>query len=272
MARTMYDSVNWKAIPATAAIVAGYLPPSPYAWPAEAWERFPDAVKVRIAVRAYTDAGHVLDVEKGDATPDEAPDWVTMRRAAGADPTVYCSASQWPIVRAAFAAARVAEPHWWPAKYDGVAVIPAGAVAKQYANPPGSGGQYDLSIVADHWPGVDEGEDMAAVTEETQSYKDMVARVGALAHAQERAGSEAILMVTLLLDACFRIEALLKGTDQEGGPSKGTANQLTVSLANIQTKISTLSAGLTADQVRQIFREELGKHIQITGDIKIGGA
>lgn len=161
MTRRMYDSTNAADIPTTAQMVAGYLAPSPYAWSAADWARFPHAVKVRIAVRAYTDDGHVLDVESGDATPAQAPGWVQMRRAAGADPTVYCSASAWPTVKAAFAAAHVAEPHWWIAAYPGGGpVIPAGAVAHQYADPLTSGGHYDISAVADHWPGVDEGGDV----------------------------------------------------------------------------------------------------------------
>jgi hypothetical protein len=94
-------------------------------------------------------------VETGDATPAQAPGWVKARRAAGADPTVYCSASLWPTVRAAFTAAGVAQPHYWIAHYDGDPTIPAGAVAKQYVDPPNSGGHWDLSAVAGHWPGVD---------------------------------------------------------------------------------------------------------------------
>jgi hypothetical protein len=76
-----------------------------------------------------------------------------MRRAAGADPTIYCNASTWPAVRAAFAAANVAEPHYWIAKYDGDPTIPAGAVAKQYRGDVAPG--YDVSSVVDYWPGVD---------------------------------------------------------------------------------------------------------------------
>lgn len=156
MTRTMYDSVTAAHIPTSAWMVAGYLPPSRYAWSAADWARFPNAVKVRIAIFANVNDGHVLDVEPGDATPAQAPGWVMMRRRAGADPTVYCSASSWPAVRQAFRDARVPEPHYWIARYDNIATIPAGAVAKQYANPETHGqGHYDLSVVADYWPGVD---------------------------------------------------------------------------------------------------------------------
>jgi hypothetical protein len=152
--RTMYDSVTPSAIPTNAALVAGYID-GPFAWSNAQWARFPRSVPVRIATRAATNAGHVLDVETGDATPTQATAWVTMRRKAGTDPSVYCNASTWPTVQAAFTAAKVAQPHYWIAHYDGSTAIPAGAVAKQYVDPPNSGGDYDLSAVADVWPGVD---------------------------------------------------------------------------------------------------------------------
>lgn len=155
--RLMYDAVtaaNILAADRTPEIVAGYIDKIRLEpWSGGDWALFPGAIKVQIVKKASTDAGHVLDVEVGDATPTEAPGWVLMRRAAGADPTVYCNASTWPAVRAAFQAARVAEPHWWIAKYDGDPTIPAGAVAKQYRGDVAPG--YDVSSVADYWPGVD---------------------------------------------------------------------------------------------------------------------
>ncbi|MFC0438746.1 glycoside hydrolase family 25 protein [Kutzneria buriramensis] len=152
----MYDSVNAAAIPANAGLVAGYVD-GRYAWPAADWARFPHAVHVPIAVFATTNAGVVLDCETGDATPAQCPGWVRMRRAAGVDPTVYCSYSAWSTVRAAFAAAGEPAPHYWIAGYpdpvdaDGNPVIPAGAVAHQWIDR----GPYDESIVAEYWPGVD---------------------------------------------------------------------------------------------------------------------
>jgi hypothetical protein len=152
--RTMYDSITAADIPASARMVAGYVS-GQWTWTTADWDRFPNAVKVRIATQANVNDGHVLDVEPGDATPAQAPGWVVKRRAAGIDPTIYCNASTWPVVRAAFTTAQVAEPHYWIAKYDNVAAVLDGAVAKQYINPPTSGGHYDLSAVADYWPGVD---------------------------------------------------------------------------------------------------------------------
>lgn len=152
--RTMYDAVNAANIPPGAVMVAGYIDRIKLLpWSAADWARFPAAVHVTIVKKASTNDGHVLDVEPGDATPAEAPGWVLMRRVAGADPTVYCSWSAWPSVRAAFRAAGVAEPHYWIARYDGDPTIPAGAVAKQYRGNVAPG--YDVSSVADYWPGVD---------------------------------------------------------------------------------------------------------------------
>lgn len=150
----MYDSTAPGDIPLEAKMVAGYVD-GPYAWPQSGWARFPDAVKVRIAIAPWTDDGEVLDVEQYDASPQQAPGWVQLRRRSGADPTVYCSRSAWPTVWSEFQRQGVPQPHYWIAQYDNVAALPSGAVAKQYIDPPQSGGHWDLSLVADFWPGVD---------------------------------------------------------------------------------------------------------------------
>jgi hypothetical protein len=149
----MYDSTTASDIPEDAPCVAGYVDGN-YKWSDADWERFPDARKVRIAVFASTNDGDCLDVENGDATVDQAPVWVRLRREAGVDPACYTSASNWQHLRGAFSTAGVAEPHWWIAQWDDDPTVPPGAVAKQYANPDQSGGHYDLSEVTDGfaWP------------------------------------------------------------------------------------------------------------------------
>lgn len=148
MAReVMYDSVNAFKIPAGATLVAGYID-GKYAWTAAEWQHFPRAHRVEIAVLATTDNGRVIDCEKGDATPEQAVEWVKMRRASkvhklGGPAVVYTDRSQWPVVRAAFAAAKEAEPLWWIADWTNAAHIPVGAVACQYRNTPG----FDVSVV-----------------------------------------------------------------------------------------------------------------------------
>lgn len=163
MTRKMYDSINPDAIPVDAQMVAGYIDGSTYRWPESAWSRFPHSVKVRIARRTFTNDGHVLDVESGIPTvwpPSQAiVDWVNMRRKAGVEPTIYCNQlNDWPGIRTLFQNAGVREPQYWVARYNNIPTIPTGAVAKQYANAPLAGGNYDLSAVADYWPGVDGNE------------------------------------------------------------------------------------------------------------------
>lgn len=156
MSREMYDGVDATRLPTSAQMVAGYVD-GLYRWSDADWGRFPNAVKIRIAVFSQTNDGHVLDEEPGNATPAESVDWVLMRRRAGIDPTVYCNQfdpdTGWPAVRAAFLARDVPEPHYWVAHYDGIATIPAGAIGKQHTDDEPNG--WDLSVIADHWPGVD---------------------------------------------------------------------------------------------------------------------
>lgn len=151
MTRTMYDGVTPSSIPTSATMVAGYVD-GHYANLTALRKRFPEATLVQIAV-SWKTRGHVLDVEKGDATPAEAVKWCThtMADKANGELTVYCNTSMWPQVKAAFKSAGVTQPQYWIANWDGSPEIPAGAVAKQYRNTPG----YDVSAVAAHWPGVD---------------------------------------------------------------------------------------------------------------------
>ncbi|SDK29894.1 hypothetical protein SAMN04488074_10598 [Lentzea albidocapillata subsp. violacea] len=164
--RTMYDSVSPRAIPRTAQMVAGYID-GLYAWSAEEWGLFPNASKVTITALGR-DHGVVLNLEpKGYWPADLGVGWVQRARRRGIDPTIYCNyRNHLHLVRAAFDRAGVARPHFWVAEYDGVQNIPAGCVAKQHTAPEGTGrakapGHYDISIVADVWPGVDGDNDMA---------------------------------------------------------------------------------------------------------------
>jgi hypothetical protein len=153
--RILWDAVTPENIPRDAQMVAGYIDGHEGVWTPEQWAYFPNAVTIRIAVWASTNAGQVLDVETGDATPEQAVGWVLMRRAAGQDPSVYCNLSTWPAVQQAFRAAGVPEPHYWIAAVPGLggtAVYP-GSIAQQFDSP----GPYDRSYVAGFWPGVDTG-------------------------------------------------------------------------------------------------------------------
>jgi hypothetical protein len=167
--RPMKDSVNWQDIPVGTPIVAGYVPPSSFAWPPEAWARFAGSIEVRItpSVSVWGPGIQVLDVEPGDASASQVPGWVVNSRNSGQEPTVYTSESNWANVINACYNAGVAMPEFWIADWNDVpdlpsitvGVVTATAVAHQYAGSATSGGNYDLSTVADYWPGVD-GADM----------------------------------------------------------------------------------------------------------------
>jgi len=119
---------------------------------------------VRISSMA-TDAGNVGDCEPDNPPPAMWVHWVQARRAAGVDPTIYCADDSLSSffdgfkhrdVAAAFSAAGVAQPHYWLI-LPGATSVPDGAVAVQVAN---VRGLYDVSLVADYWPGVDKGDEM----------------------------------------------------------------------------------------------------------------
>lgn len=150
--KIMYDAIdlaNVQAVASQADLLAGY---DDGAWPdADALAAaFPGKQVVRITTQPGDAFGDVLDVENGDATPADAPGWVSARRAAGHTwPTVYCSEGAWPAVQAAFASAGVDPPFYWVAAYPGEGpVVPPGAVAHQYQD----AGLYDISVVDDSWP------------------------------------------------------------------------------------------------------------------------
>lgn len=96
----MYDDVNLSLIPKNAQAVAGYVGGR---WPtyAKLHVSWPSAKHLSIAVTSRENAD-VLDVEKGDASPDQAASWIrrqTLRRKRGVKyntrlPVVYTSISQ----------------------------------------------------------------------------------------------------------------------------------------------------------------------------------
>lgn len=151
MTRVMADSVTVADLPPGLPMYAGYAN-GRYANMNALEKRFPNAVLLSISVTASADIGDVLDVESGDATPAQAPGWVTMRRKAGVNPIVYCSTSVWPSVEAAFVAADVTIPMFWVAAYPGGgATIPLGAIGHQWIDH----GGWDESVMASYIPGID---------------------------------------------------------------------------------------------------------------------
>jgi len=97
------DAVSWQAIPLSVKWVGGYAGGDYYAWPASAWETFAahGIEGVSIVTSASQNEGDVLDVENGDASPSQVEGWIRARKAAGYPrPTIYCSESNVPAVRA----------------------------------------------------------------------------------------------------------------------------------------------------------------------------
>ena len=89
----MFDSVDISQIPESAEAVAGYV--NGY-WPTyrDVEKFWPHAKRLSIAVTASADAD-CLDIEPGDATPGEAPEWVRRQQRRGVkQPVLYCSLSR----------------------------------------------------------------------------------------------------------------------------------------------------------------------------------
>lgn len=146
----LYDSTNAADIPASAQAVAGYVNGA-YAWTNADWHYWSKVPTLRIDV-LNQGVGNVLDVERGDATPADAPLWLNRARARGiALPLIYCSLAAFPAVIDAFARTGVPEGGYWIADWTGLAhqVTPPASIV-QYADPAhGSGGHYDVSTVFD---------------------------------------------------------------------------------------------------------------------------
>jgi fibronectin type III domain protein len=100
----MYDGINSDAAAIarkfpSAAMVAGYIN-GKFAWSQSDWNLFPHAKHVTISITASADAGDVLDVEAGNATPAETGGWIGKRKVSGLfRPSIYCSRSVIPAVR-----------------------------------------------------------------------------------------------------------------------------------------------------------------------------
>src|SRR5215469_9116951 len=162
LSELMYDGIN-----SLAAGIARQFPSAPkvagyvngrYAWTQAEWNLFPHADHVTISVTASANAGDVLDVEAGDASPNQTAGWIAMRKAAGLyRPTIYCSRLVIPAVRAGTGSYILGRDYdIWAADYTGAphqvsapGTPPATCAATQYQ----STANWDVSIVYDEaWP------------------------------------------------------------------------------------------------------------------------
>lgn len=149
--RTMADSVNAAALPADLPLYAGYVNGT-YVNCHTIRARFPHATVVPITVNPHEDVGTVYDCEPGNGTPTDVPGWVTMRRKAGVTPTVYTTLAWHTTAMDACLGAGVNQPYWWLADPTHRLDRPSGRIVALQRTYPGP---YDLSAVANYWPGVD---------------------------------------------------------------------------------------------------------------------
>ena len=131
----MYDSVDAGTVPASAPAVAGYVGGN---WPSfqPLVTRCPAARHLSIAVNAGEDAD-CLDIENGDATPDQAPAWVARQLRRGAwRPCLYSSRSEMQAVWGALQRAGITRGlvRLWVADWTYVPHIPPGYDACQWTD------------------------------------------------------------------------------------------------------------------------------------------
>ena len=120
----MYDSTEPGQIPTTPenpVAVAGY-DDGKFQTLRELARRFPHAKRLSISVFP-SDNADCLDIETGDATPDQAPAWVHRQKKLGKRrPCVYANRSTMPAVENALLSAGISlhEVRRWFADYTGV--------------------------------------------------------------------------------------------------------------------------------------------------------
>jgi hypothetical protein len=134
----MFDAVDLTQIPPGADAYAGYVDGAWITAPALR-ARFPGAHILSIAVFPEDDAD-CLDVEPGDATPQQAPVWVRRQQSRGImRPVLYCSASVVNEVLGNLAAAGIgrSEVRLWSAHYTGISGHICGPGSCMYIDPAG---------------------------------------------------------------------------------------------------------------------------------------
>jgi hypothetical protein len=152
--RLMYDSVDAAALPASAQMVAGYANGRYPSYEAIK-QRFPRIPVIGIGVfgSALHHPAHVLDIENGDATPEEFGPWArAMRLMDVRRPTAYIGKAR--LIELLHHRRRGQILDVWVADWTGdhheLAAVGANVVAVQFAAPGhGSPGEYDVSAVYD---------------------------------------------------------------------------------------------------------------------------
>lgn len=153
MTVVMFDAVEAANIPATAQAAAGYVGGR---WPDYLGivQRFPHLESagrlLSIAVND-TEAARCLDVETGDASPNQAPSWAKRMLARGVwKPCLYANRSTMPAVIQALSASGLHRDQYrlWVADWTFAAHIPSGFDACQWTDR-AYGGRDDQTLALD---------------------------------------------------------------------------------------------------------------------------
>lgn len=125
----MYDGIN-----SDAAIIHQNFPDSPvayygngaYAWSASQVHMFSRHIAISVTAHVAEESAYprVLDVERGDATPEDVRGYLEKHRALGfTNGTVYCDAST--VGQVLRAVGNLDVPRWWIAWYWGRPGVPS---------------------------------------------------------------------------------------------------------------------------------------------------
>jgi len=168
---TLYDSVDVSQIPGNASAVAGYVGGK---WPTfhELERTFPKAHRLSIAINAGEDAD-CLDIETGDANPQDAPLWLRRQKARGVKrPVLYIELSRRGELLSILIRAGIKREDYrlWVAHYTNEPHIEPGADATQWTEK-GLGRDLDISSCLDSFfdvPHTHETETKPKPTKETK--------------------------------------------------------------------------------------------------------
>lgn len=157
--QVMYDSVNTLALPSGATLILAYID-GKYANLQPVRTRFPKATVVPVTTTIAGDLNaQVYDCERGDGNATNAVLWAGKKLAIPQRPTIYCSRIGSPgyglpdVLNALkFFSIPPSAIDLGIADYTGKPHLYPGSAFTQYANPPSSGGDYDISVTDGIWP------------------------------------------------------------------------------------------------------------------------
>jgi hypothetical protein len=166
---TIYDAVDASALPRDAALCLYYVD-GKYANYNAVRARCPDATLIGVTTTSSGSLNaQVYDCEKGNGNAVSAALWASEKVRQGQRPTIYCSrigspGYGWPDVQQQVANLKlVGQVDYGIADYTGTPHLVPGSSFTQYANPPSSGGDYDISITNGIWPNVPSQEAVMAL-------------------------------------------------------------------------------------------------------------